>query len=161
MSRLHLNSVTMTEHRKKSRHQSKLEFIESLIREYFIADMRSKCYPSRIDRRFHLKVANGKKERIIDICTDIGVPCIFDDKSLYDNYERAYYPLNEVPRVIENKQDELAYYCKNSDVLIRAEEKHGAGKIISYNTENKTVIATLFPTKEEVIVKSHLVSRVF
>ena len=145
----------------KSRHQSKLEFVESLIKEYFVSEMRSKCYPSRIDRRYWSKVSKGKQARIKDICNDIGVPHIFEDESLMNNYKRLYYPIDGIPKLFENAQDERSYFCKGADVILRGENANGVGRIIAYDAFTKKVTVEVLPERREEVLVDNLVSRIF
>lgn len=144
----------------KSRHQSKLDFLDSLTKEYFQALLRSHIYLSAVDRRYWGKVAKFKKERIVDVGKDISAPVIFEDEALYDNYERHYNPKGSYSLLLEKKEDFKSYFSKGADIVSHDKSGSGIGKIKTYDYERGYVVVALYPSKEEVEVQANLVKRV-
>jgi len=116
----------MTHH--KTRHLSLLEFLECLIREYMVADLRRKIYPKRSDKLYWGKVCEWKEDKIKDITERNNMPNIFDDKDTQKKYRDLYYPKNKAPLLLLCKKDLVHYYYTDTDVIVEN------GKGIRYGT---------------------------
>ena len=119
----------MTHRNEKTKNQSGREWLESVIREWFLADLRRKIYPFRDDRKYWERVADGKKKKIIDFCGRNQLPSIFDNPKLKHDYYRKYFPKGEISPLLENDADIKYYYRKNTDVIVEIEEQDLFGKI--------------------------------
>lgn len=115
----------------KTKNQSLLSFFESLQKEYIIAELRAKIYPSKKDRAYYRnRVMKGKREKIEAIANRNKIESIFTSASVYDKHYSEIIPLWGMPyfkyndeknRQWQLPQDSLNYFSVNSDVAIRNE----------------------------------------
>lgn len=128
----------------KTRDLSTLEFLEVLIKEYFVAELRRKIYTKTSDRKYWKKISGFKKQKIIDISNRNRLPHVFEDvEKMNEAYDR-FYPLGELPNTLLNKKDLLAYYRVETDVTVTLNDKIVTGKIVASDTKTATVEVYMF-----------------
>ena len=121
--------------RTKSRDISIAEYLECLIKEYFQAEMRAQIYTKRSDKNYWRRTAGHKRDKIEDITSRNRIPNIFNDTDTQTRYYDKFYPVNEIPPIIETSKDLKMYYSEGSDVTVQLENKVVVGRIEkSYNT---------------------------
>lgn len=125
----------MEQQRVKTRHQSLFEYLEALQLEHIQAEVRRKIYPKPKDKVFWEKVLSHKKEKIIDIASRNGLPSIFDDELVKNQYRSKIFPETGFPTFfykddIDKAEFELKdfkyYFSAGSEVKILQE----LGKIV-------------------------------
>ena len=109
----------------KTRDISKVNFFETLQREYVCANFRRQIYYKPNDKDYWRKICDFKKEKIESLAYELGIPSIFDNEDILILYIKNFK--NEGGRPIfiykEDGSDEalketdlLNYYKKDSDV---------------------------------------------
>lgn len=145
----------------KSRDLSILDFLEVLMEEYFIADLRSKIYNRKADRVYWKKIVGFKKEKIEDITERNSIKSIFYDKEMYLFKMDRYYPTNEICSLIKNNKDLRSYYNSGCDVTITT----STGDVITGRIEDADLMkgkvwVNLFDTNDSKEYKLHQVRRI-
>jgi hypothetical protein len=128
----------------KTRDLSTLEFLDVLVKEYFVAELRRKIYTKASDRKYWKKTADFKKEKIIDISNRNRLPHIFDDEQKMSKAYDKYFPINELPPIIINNKDLYSYYRKDTDVTIMDDGNVLVGQIESSDLKTAKVDVRLF-----------------
>lgn len=95
-----------------------LEFLESLIKEWYVADLRRRIYRSDSDKQYWTKVCSYKKKKIEDITSRNHLPSIFGDTDTRSKYNRLFYPEDKLPVIILNDKDLRYYFSRNCDVIL-------------------------------------------
>lgn len=132
----------------KNRNISIAQYLETLQKEYLVAEIRNKIYPKISDKKFWKKVMLGKKEKIEDICFRNNIKSIFDDveikKRVYSEvYNESGLPnfsyKDDAQRFGEGtfpgleETDIKNYYSIDSDVKVGTSEEYELGKISMTN----------------------------
>lgn len=115
---------------QKNRDLSILEFFECLQKEYFVAEVRKKIYPSPKDKAYYKKVMAFKKEKINDIAFKNKLQSIFTDDDIRNQYINEVYPDLGLPKFELTTQDIINYYGVDADVKINIDGKIYFGKIV-------------------------------
>lgn len=113
----------------KDRNQSPLEYLDALQIEYFQNYLRNRIYPKINDRNFYKKVMGLKQVKIEDISSRNGLPNIFTDKTIHEEYRLKVMPKSSIPPCINTLKELQLYYHPGSDVKVLVEEGVLLGKI--------------------------------
>lgn len=143
----------------KTRHQTLFQFLESLQIEYVNAELRKKIYPIIKDKKYHQRVMQHKKQKIIDIATRNGLPTIFsndDEKSRI--YSIVYRDFGLPNFLYRNKQeiqefrkwDVINYFATASEVKIKEGDRIRVGHII-----DNTFIRNRFYDNPNAVIIDH------
>jgi hypothetical protein len=126
---------------KKTKNQSRFNFFESLQKEYIVAFVRSKIYPSVRDRKFYKeRVMPGKKEKILEISSRNNLVSIFDKQEIFNEYYSSVIPnwgyphfnySSEENRKWQYNEDMMNYFAVDSEVAINEEDGVKVGIITS------------------------------
>lgn len=120
----------------KDRHQSKLDYLDSLQKEYFVNDIKSKIYPKANDRNYYKKVKGYKKDKILNLAFNMGgVVNIFDDEEEFERYKSSIYPKDNLPQFELTDIELDYYYSENSEIKVDSDNKYKIGILISKNLE--------------------------
>jgi len=131
----------------KNRNLSIPEFLENLQKEYFLAVLRSKIYPSIKKKNYYKKLIGYKEEKILNISKKYHLPCIFDEKGIFNKYKimifgetfpNFFYKGDQEKNDLE-LSDEINYYLKDSNVRVVHEDSSELGVILRYNLLDKSV----------------------
>jgi len=144
---------------RKSRDLPLLEYLEVLIKEYLVADTRRRIYPGRKDRAYYTRVAEGKKEKIIDIAVRNQIPHIFNSVEVRQRYYETYFPKGKLPYVLTTDGDLINYFSKGADVIIQDTDIR-YGKIVDADFKEQNVLVQIKDTDKIVALKFHEVRRV-
>jgi hypothetical protein len=120
---------------EKSRHLSSFEYFEVLQREYLIAEIRRKIYPSIKDKNYYKKIMSYKRDKIEDLSNRNNLDSIFTSKETRDKYVQEIYPSVGLPNFELTEKDILFYYHPESDVRVEIDGLKKVGKIVSVDFE--------------------------
>lgn len=104
---------------EKTRDITLYEYLDCLQLEYIQAELRSKIYPKPKDKTYWKKVMSGKKAKIDDIAGRNGLPTIFTDNLIKDQYRAKIVNDTGIPSFIykeasidddEFKEKDFCYY---------------------------------------------------
>jgi uncharacterized radical SAM superfamily protein len=129
----------------KGRDLSIPEFLDILQKEYFLAILRRKIYPSIKRKEYYKRLIGYKEEKILDISTKYSLPCIFNDEELLKKYKEEVFstiPPDFIYKDDQEKEDlelsdEINYYLKGSSIKILSENESGIVK--HYNLLDRSV----------------------
>jgi len=127
----------------KDRHISILKFFEVLQREYYIAEIRKKIYPSPKDKKYYKKVMDFKKQKIEDIALKNNLDSIFNNDEEKRNYILQIYPVIGLPKFELTNDDIINYYNEGAEVRVNIEEKKLTGHIVRATLEKNLVFVKL------------------
>lgn len=146
---------------KKDRHQSKIDFLESLQIEYFVNDIKSKIYPKQNDRNYYKRVKGHKEEKILNLAFNMGgVVNIFDDETEFERFKSKTYPKDNLPQFELTEIEKDYYYSENSEIKVNIDNKYKIGILISKNFEKNIAIVKLRGEANERTVSLNFVSRI-
>lgn len=106
--------------RSKSRNLSTGEYFEIVQKEYIVAMLRSKIYPSPNDKQYWKRVMDYKKQRIDEIAERNGLKSIFNDEETRKAVNSVMYNEHNVP-IFMNDQDKRNYYMSGSEFQYNGE----------------------------------------
>ena len=144
----------------KSRHLSPLEFVEKLIEEWFLVDTRAKISPIVKDKKYNGRLAKYKREKIMDICSEKGIPCLFSDNDEWQNYIKLMYPQGGMPMFLKEKEDIENYYAVGNDVMYLDRGMNNKGKIVSFDYASHIVEVKDWHSGESNSITSNYVKRI-
>lgn len=140
---------------KKDKNLSPHDYLEVLQREYIVAELRKKIYPSKGDREFWIKIMGYKQEKIDDISVRNNLPTMFNNKKekerLYrDVYNESGYPnfkyrdherIAKDDRLSLPESDFINYYLVDSEVKVVEDDqvKIGFIKMVDLDSEVATI----------------------
>lgn len=122
----------------KSRNIPLGQYLDALSREYMVAFVRSKTFPTSGDRRHWSRVAENKRSKIEDISERNNFPNIFDDKPTYIKYfeERTE---DNLPAFLKTSEDVENYYSAiGEEVVVKYEGKPLIAELASYSEEQQS-----------------------
>lgn len=124
----------------KTRNLSLLDYLAALQKEYFLCDTRSKFYYNPNDKRYHKRVAEHKRDKILKIQNDNGIKTIFNDDTVFRKMKSITLKPNGIPLEPTDKDIEH-YYSKGSDVkCFTSKDDFILGKIVKHDLEHNTVL---------------------
>jgi hypothetical protein len=85
------------ESRDKTRNQSLYEYLDALQLEFIQAELRRKIYPKPKDKRFWDRVLEHKEFKVKDIAQRNGLPCIFTDEKIREQYRLKIFNETGIP----------------------------------------------------------------
>ncbi len=130
---------------QKRRNISILDFFEKLQEEYLLYELRTKIYPSKIDKDKYHEVLDYKQEKIEDIADKNELLSIFNSDVKREEVEKRFYNEFGNPLGLSGR-DKYFYYFLGSDFSYR-----GRGvKLVSYDLENGKAIIKRGDDDEEV-----------
>lgn len=138
-----------------------MEYLGSLIQEYFAADLRQKAYHKRRDKDYWLRVAEYKRGKIINITSRNNIPNIFDSKELYDKYYDRFFPGDDIPALLSTGKDMTNYFSEGSDVTVTDGDHVMVGRIKTVSIRNQVATIYLFDYNEERPYSLTQVKRIF
>jgi hypothetical protein len=144
----------------KTRDLSTLEYLDVLVKEYFVAELRRRIYTKASDRKYWKRTSSFKKEKIIDISNRNRLPHIFSNEEKMSEAYDMYYPLNELPKILLNKKDLYCYYKKDTDVTITDNGKVLVGKILNADVDTAKVDIVLFDNNKKETYRFNQVRRI-
>ena len=159
------------EEKVKTRHQSLYEYLEALQQEFIQAELRRKIYPKPKDKKFWDKVLEHKEAKIRDIAQRNGLPCIFTDSIIGDQYKAklvretgipCFFYKNEVDRAEFELKDFRYYYGTGSEVkVLIGDGEVSIGKIVKTpNFGEDAIVVKLRGESEEHITLIEYVTRI-
>lgn len=98
----------------KTRNLSTAEYFITVQREYLMAELRKKIYPTSKDKKFYQKVMNYKKEKIEDISNRCKLKSIFNDKDMLQEFKAKLFNDIGIPNFL-NRDEMEYYYYKGSE----------------------------------------------
>lgn len=137
---------------RKTRNLSIYELFEILQKEYIVCKLRFKIYPYQSHKEYWLRVAEKKKEKILDIAERNKLPNIFSDDNIKKVIEHSIYGVQGVPNFIyrddehrkkQEKWDLINYFFVGSNVRVNVNGKNEVAKIHAFDDLNKKVITSL------------------
>lgn len=130
--------------------QTPLEYLNTLIEEYYVACMRRRVYSKLKDKTYWRKVASFKAEKIYEIMSrNPQLPNLFDDVIVKQQYDDKFYPTGEIPKVILTELDLKLYYSVGADVWFKKhDQKVWFGRITFRNISTKEVTVLCNDTQE-------------
>lgn len=132
---------------KKTRDQPLLSYLESLQKEYLVAEIRSKIYPNKKDKIFWRdRVMEGKKKKVQDITSRNNMRDIFNCPYTRKDYEDSIYNDEGMPDMVYRDEDQRQllesqdwenYYLPQSEVRIKGVDGNNYyGKIQNTDLED-------------------------
>lgn len=126
------------------------EFFENLQREYIVAELRYKIYPSERDKKYYKeREMEGKKKCIIDIAMRNNFESIFSSVTLHDKLHGEIYGECGLPNFIyRNNQDRLKrrktdiinYFRRGSEVSVIMDDLSVEKGRIVYTDLSKSLV---------------------
>lgn len=148
---------------RKSRDLPILDYYEILQKEYIVAELRRKIYPSKRDKDYYERVMDGKREKIEDIATRNGLPSIFTDDDMKERYYDSVYG-DSFPDFVyksDREEQQLApkdksnYYQEGEDFKITTgDDEFKFGTLISVDHDKE--VAKLKVRYEEEVMTAHI-----
>jgi len=146
---------------KKDRNLSMVEFYEMLQKEYFIAEIKSKLYPSRKQKDFYRnRVMEGKRIKILDISNKNNLPNIFDDEETKNEIRDQIYPVIGLPQFDLTNEEIKYYYSVESEVRVEIEDRPRIGKIIDIDFRNNVAYIKFRNSSENQPIKLNKITRI-
>lgn len=145
----------------KTKHQSKIDYLDSLQKEFFINLIKSKIYPKHNDRKYYKRVMEHKKDKILNLSFNMGgVSNIFDNEEDYERYKYLMFPKDNLPN-FDLTEDEIEYYYAiDSEIKVNVDGVYKVGVMISKNIEKNICTVKLRGDSSEKIVSLNFVSRI-
>lgn len=148
--------------KNKDRDLSIMDFFDNLQEEYYINELRSRIYPSPIDKKYYKKVMGFKKEKIEDIAHKNSINCIFSSEELAEKFRKRVYPQGNILNfrgIIQ--QDIDFYYMEEADVRVKIDENNEIGKIKDRNLEKNIIYVKLRGAQETKPYVIGCITRIF
>lgn len=148
---------------RKSRDLPILDYYEILQKEYIVAELRRKIYPSKSDKDYYERVMDGKKEKIDDIAARNGLPSIFTDDDMKKRYYNEVYGDSYPDFVYKSDREEEQlkpkdrdnYYQEGEDFkIVTGEDDFKFGTLISIDHDKE--VAKLKVRYEEKMMTAHV-----
>ena len=133
---------------KKTGRLSRLEYLDVLQTEYVVAELRKKIYPKKKDRDYLLRVLEGKKDKIQNICMKDGLPSLFTNDLVRLSFYKSVYGDIGYPdfhyKDADNKEefyerDFHYYYWSGTDFKVNETGEIKVGKLSSIDRDNSIV----------------------
>jgi hypothetical protein len=149
-----------------SDNKSTLEYLQVLVDEWWINNLRRKITPSSKDKKYFNKVCALKKARIIEICDRNEMPSIFSDKELMKSLNKKFNGKGGMPIFTgATETDEENYYAVDKEVrcFYGFEDDKPiikTGLIKFFDKDNGKVLVKFNDVDDELLLKKN-VSRIF
>lgn len=145
--------------RKKSRNISILSYFNILQIEYLQAELRSKIYPKKKDKKYWgERVMEGKKTTIEEIAERNNIPSIFTDETMLREFQKKIYRDKSYPLFTYRDQEQKEqqeyldlkyYYYVGSEVRIETLNEVMIGKVSREYTLHDQLVYVEINGKEE------------
>ena len=147
--------------RNKDRHQSKISFLESLQKEYFECEIKSKIYLKQSDRNYYKRVMEHKKSKILNLSFNMGgVVNIFDSDNEFELVKRSVYPENNLPKFDLTDVEIDYYYQVDSEIRVDLGSENRVGILISKNSKNNIALVKVRGEQEQRHISLNNIARI-
>lgn len=158
-----------TEEEMITRKLSVAEYLNALHLEYINSWIREKIYTAEKDKKYHIKVMQFKKERILAISQQNQVPNMFVYGNLRSYYENqiikeqgypSFYYRGEKDTIEFESKDLTYYYNIGAEVCVNIEKNTEYGVIDSTDLSNKIIFVKLRGESKVKPFKADFVTRI-
>lgn len=157
---INVKEIEMSEKSSKSKNQSPLEYFDTLQKEYFVAEIRRKIYPSIRDKEYYKMLMERKKDKIQNISIRNRLDSIFTSDEVKMKYMQLVYPDRGLPKFDVCEKDIKNYYMTGSDVRFEINSVKYLGKIEDVNFINNTALVKIRGEKDRKYLKLHDITRI-
>lgn len=146
------------------------ELFDVLQEEYLICKLRQEIYRRDNLKEYWGNVAEGKKEKIMDISKRNHLPCIFDHEGIEAEYKKKvfrekgyphFYYTSKESREKQEYWDLWSYYHKDTpvNVFFKEGEDPVEGTVVSNDIDKKEVLVRV--EKKDYLLSMEVVTRIF